>query len=175
MDKRPWTPKVAELTPPPTSGFRKKIVRLALRFGESKREDRTVIIMVIILANKPLYPWLWYFVISCHPNSDEGARYGCFVRSGYVHPATAAGTFRLAGYIGYEWSSRTSPTSSTLAYWFEFNATESRPSYGPYDRYNGLPLRCLLYIRGGCRSFAKNNSCTGRSCLRWADICPIRL
>ncbi len=175
VDKRPWTPKVAELTPPPTSGFRKKIVRLALRFGESKREDRTVIIIVIILANKPLYPWLWCFVISCHPNSDEGARHGYFVRSGIVDPTNTAGTFRHAGVIGYEWSSRTSPTSSTLAYWFEFNATESRPSYGPYDRYNGLPLRCLLYIRGGCRSFAKNNSCTGRSCLRWADICPIRL
>jgi hypothetical protein len=107
-----------------------------LRFGESKREDRTVIIMVIILANKPLYPWLWCFVISCHPNSDEGARYGYFVRSGIVDPTNTAGTFRHAGVIGYEWSSRTSPTSSTLAYWFEFNATESRPSYGPYDRYN---------------------------------------
>ena len=69
-----------------------------------------------------------------------------FVRNGHVYPGGTAGTFRLAGDVGYEWSSRTSPTSSTLAYWFEFIATESRPSFGPYDRHNGLPLRCLSTV-----------------------------
>lgn len=70
----------------------------------------------------------------------------CFVRSGYIYPAWPAGTFGLAGFFGYEWSSRTSPTSSSLSYWFEFSATESRPSYGPNNRYNGLPLRCLMFL-----------------------------
>ena len=66
------------------------------------------------------------------------------MRSGNVNLANTAGTFRNAGNIGYEWSSRTSPSSNTLAYWFEFNATESRPSWGPNNRYNGLPLRWFL-------------------------------
>ncbi len=69
-----------------------------------------------------------------------------FVRSGHISPADTVGTFRYAGVYGYEWSSRTSPTSSTLAYWFEFSATESRPSWGPYERYNGFPLRCLSTV-----------------------------
>ena len=74
-----------------------------------------------------------------------------FVRSGAVVLAYTAGTFRLAGLIGYEWSSRVSPSSNTLAYWFEFNATESRPSWGPNNRYNGLPLR--WFCRGGVPIF----------------------
>ena len=43
-----------EFTPPPTSGFREKIVRLALRFDKSKQKDRTIIITVIIHVNQPL-------------------------------------------------------------------------------------------------------------------------
>lgn len=93
-------------------------------------------------------------VISCHLNSVERCAVRIvFVRSGHVNPANTAGTFRNAGNIGYEWSSRTSPTSATLAYWFEFTATESRPSYGPNNRYNGLPLRCLLYAAVGADLF----------------------
>lgn len=90
-------------------------------------------------------------VISCHLNLDRlrGADY--FVRSGNVNLANTAGTFRNAGNIGYEWSSRTSPSNNTLAYWFEFNATESRPSWGPNNRYNGLPLR--WFCRGGVPIF----------------------
>lgn len=74
-----------------------------------------------------------------------------FVRSGVVDLTVSAGTLRNAGRFGYEWSSRTSPSNNTLAYWFEFNATESRPSWSPYDRYVGLPLR--WFCRGGVPIF----------------------
>ncbi len=62
------------------------------------------------------------------------------MRSGNINLPNTAGVFRYAGSIGFEWSSRAS--SSTLAYWLEFVDTESRPSWGPYDRFRGFPLRC---------------------------------
>ncbi len=95
-----------------------------------------------------------YGLASSVTGSADGVNYNIaaaplyFVRSGHINPSNSAGTFRSAGYLGYEWSSRTSPSSSTLAYWFEFNATESRPSWGPLNRYNGLPLRCLSTVLG---------------------------
>ena len=95
-----------------------------------------------------------YGLASSVTGSADGVNYNIaaaplyFVRSGYVHLAYTAGTFRLAGFLGYEWSSRVSPSSNTLAYWFEFLATESRPSWGPDARCAGLPLRCLSTVLG---------------------------
>lgn len=76
------------------------------------------------------------------------AKIPIFVRSGAFFLANAASTFRYAGHGSAWWSSRTSPTSATLAYWFEINNTGSRPSWGPYDRWYGYSLRCLSTVLG---------------------------
>lgn len=75
-----------------------------------------------------------------------GSYFTLFVRSGDIYLTITAGTFRGAGQYGYVWSSRTSPASSTLAYWFEFNATGVSPSSGPYNRWYAFPLRCLSTV-----------------------------
>jgi len=53
------------------------------------------------------------------------------------------------GYVGYDWS-RTSvaylSATSAYSYWFEFTASESRPSNGPFNRWYGIPVRCLVYV-----------------------------
>ncbi len=69
-----------------------------------------------------------------------------FVRSGYIHLSVTAGTFRYAGQLGFERSSRTSPTSGTLAYYLQVDVTIIYSSQGPYNRYYGFPLRCLSTI-----------------------------
>ncbi len=88
---------------------------------------------------------------------DDGVNYNIaaaplyFVRSGLVILPSTAGTFGYAGVDGYEWSSRaavyTSSTSAT-AYYLGFNASTVYPSYGPYERWRGRPLRCLSTVLG---------------------------
>jgi len=68
------------------------------------------------------------------------------VRSGVVDLPVSAGTFRLAGRYGYEWSSRTY-SASTHAYNLYFNASDVPSSH--YDnRSYGFPLRCLSTVLG---------------------------
>ena len=69
-----------------------------------------------------------------------------FVRSGYIHLANTAGTFRYAGNYGFYWSSRSAV--ATNAYYLNFNATGIDPSSGPVSRYIGIPLRCLSTVLG---------------------------
>ena len=68
-----------------------------------------------------------------------------FVRSGGVY--LYRGSLRYSGYIGYKWSRSAvaySSATSASSYWFEFTASESRPSHGPNDRWYGFPVRCLV-------------------------------
>ena len=72
-----------------------------------------------------------------------------FVRSARVNLTVSAGTLGYAGQYGYWWSSRAAAyTSSTSAnaYDLSFNATAVYPSYGPSNRWNGFPLRCLSTV-----------------------------
>ena len=74
-----------------------------------------------------------------------------FVRSGHVYPGGTAGTFRLAGDVGYEWSSRASSThwqggTYPCAYLLDFQVSVVSPSQGPYERWHGIPLRCLSTV-----------------------------
>ena len=77
-----------------------------------------------------------------------------FVRSGYVYlPGVSGATFRGAGIYGYDWSSRASSTRSDgaaipSAYYLDFNASTVHPSFGPYERWRGFPLRCLSTVLG---------------------------
>lgn len=73
------------------------------------------------------------------------------VRSGYVNVNLAI--LRNAGQNGYDWSSRAYSTTTNV-YNLKFDASTVNPSNNS-NRYNGFPLRCLVYIRGGCRSFGK--------------------
>ena len=66
-----------------------------------------------------------------------------FVRSGVVHPANSAGTFRNAGLNGNWWSSR-AYSSTTHAYHLHFN-TSVDASHDSH-RYAGFPLRCLSTV-----------------------------
>lgn len=84
--------------------------------------------------------------LRCLSVSEDG-----FVRSGRVALTVAAGNFGNAGNNGNYWSSRTSPSSASLSYNLNFNASGVNPSNGPTERWRGYSLRCL--IRGGCRSF----------------------
>ncbi len=74
------------------------------------------------------------------------------MRSGYIVPATAADTFKIAGKNGYNWSLRGSNTryddeSVPSAYNLAFY-TAVLPINGPNNRYNGYPLRCLSTVLG---------------------------
>lgn len=85
-----------------------------------------------------------------------------FVRSGSVYLPNTAGTFGYAGHSADYWSSRGSSTrydgvTTPSAYNLNFNATGVNPSNGPNNRYNGFPLRCLLFSAAGCRSFAEKS------------------
>ena len=69
-----------------------------------------------------------------------------FVRSGGIdlghsdlRSAGLDGTVRSRTSAGY-----TSPSAANN-YYFYINATESRASHGPYPRYFGFPVRCLVY------------------------------
>ena len=64
-----------------------------------------------------------------------------FVRSGYIRPDDTA-KFRVAGQIGYYWSSRANSTTNN-AYELYFDSSGVNPSYNFY-RYNGQSLRCLI-------------------------------
>ncbi len=69
-----------------------------------------------------------------------------FVRSGNV--ALNDGALRLFGVSGYDWSRSSvaySSATSATAYLLAFNAGTVYPSYGPYTRWLGLPVRCLVY------------------------------
>ena len=69
-----------------------------------------------------------------------------FVRSGLV--ALDVGSLRFSGLNGYDWSRSAVTygvgTWAANSYWFEFTASESRPSHGPDIRWYGLPVRCLV-------------------------------
>ena len=70
-----------------------------------------------------------------------------FVRSGVVAlPGVSGATFRGAGIYGYDWSSRGS--AATNAYSLAFHASTVHPSFGPYERWRGFPLRCLSTVLG---------------------------
>ena len=68
------------------------------------------------------------------------------VRSGYIGPINSAGTALGVGSNGYGWSRSavafSSPTSATV-YSLVFYATRVYPSNGPFNRWDGFPLRCL--------------------------------
>ncbi len=74
-----------------------------------------------------------------------------FVRSGLVYLLGVRGaTFRVAGNLGYDWSSRGSSVVAggaavPGAYRLEFN-TAVLPSYGPDERWRAFPLRCLSTV-----------------------------
>ena len=66
-----------------------------------------------------------------------------FVRGGWIYP-DYTDKFRVAGQNGYYWSSR-AYSSSDYAYYLYFNSSYVYPSgYYSRNRYNGLPLRCLI-------------------------------
>ncbi len=69
-----------------------------------------------------------------------------FVRSGWVF--LGFGSLRDSGNAGYDWSRTSvaySSATSANSYWFEFTASEYRPSLGPVHRWHGIPVRCLVY------------------------------
>ncbi len=68
-----------------------------------------------------------------------------FVRSGNVDLNN--GSLRFSGGVGYDWSRSAvaySSATSASSYWFDFNSSVSRPSTGPFNRYFGFPVRCLV-------------------------------
>ena len=70
------------------------------------------------------------------------------MRSGYI--TASLGFLRYTGTYGYNWSEmssskRYSEWNVLSAYGLYFNLSETNPSPNPYDRWNGLPLRCLKY------------------------------
>ena len=69
-----------------------------------------------------------------------------FVRSGLVY--LVYGSLRRFGFYGYDWSN-TSMTywsaTDTSAYSLNFSPSGIYPSDGPYDRWYGFPVRCLVY------------------------------
>ena len=71
-----------------------------------------------------------------------------FVRSGWI--SLIIGRLRAAGNGGFGWPSSavayTSVTSAT-AYYLGFYTTNVGPSDGPYHRWNGFPLRCLVPLK----------------------------
>ncbi len=68
------------------------------------------------------------------------------MRSGYVELPITAGTLRYAGARGYNRSSRSGDIAN--AYYLRFDATPVFPSFGPWERYAGFPLRCLSTVLG---------------------------
>ena len=77
-----------------------------------------------------------------------------FVRSGYVYlPSRNNSTLLGAGINSYDWSARASSTSASgattpSAYNLHFGPTGVYPSYGPWERHYGRPLRCLSTVLG---------------------------
>ena len=67
-----------------------------------------------------------------------------FVRSGLIE-LTVAGTLRIVGERGYGWSSR-AYSPNTFAYNLIFDANTVYPSRNTYNRYDGIPLRCLSTV-----------------------------
>ena len=69
-----------------------------------------------------------------------------FVRSGYVYLNN--GSLRYFGLSGYGWSRSSvaySSATSANAYHLDFNAGTVYPSFGPFNRWVGFPVRCLVY------------------------------
>ena len=69
-----------------------------------------------------------------------------FVRSGWVNLNNSA--LRNFGLVGYGWSRSSvaySSATSANAYYLLFNADTVYPSFGPFNRYYGFPVRCLVY------------------------------
>ncbi len=70
-----------------------------------------------------------------------------FVRSGYVE--MNRNTLRYFGIYGRMWS-QTAALYNTVnseinAYFLHFNVPDTAPSGGPYHRWEGFPVRCLVY------------------------------
>lgn len=95
------------------------------------------------------------------------------MRSGYVNlPGVSGATLRNAGLDGYGWSSRASSTRSDgaaipSAYNLNFGPSDVNPSNGPYERWNGRPLRCFVpaggadlfyYLRMASRAYRNSSS-----------------
>ncbi len=101
-----------------------------------------------------------YGLASSVTGSADGVNYNIaaaplyFVRSGNVYlPGISGATFRYAGRSGLWWSSRASSTNASgttmpSAYDLRFGPTVVSPSYGPWERWNGRPLRCLSTVLG---------------------------
>ncbi len=75
-----------------------------------------------------------------------------FVRSGYIHLAITAGTFRSAGSYGFDRSSQASSTRTDglaipSAYYLQIEPSAVKPSYTS-ARYYGISLRCLSTVLG---------------------------
>ncbi len=69
-----------------------------------------------------------------------------FVRSGNI--VLSAGELTLAGHYGRAWSNTAAgygPSSWDAAYYFIFDTWASYPSHGPNNRWDGFPVRCLVY------------------------------
>ena len=69
------------------------------------------------------------------------------VRSGVVY--VDYGSLRDFGRYGHDWSrsisTYSSPTSAN-AYLLYFNPSDVAPSLGPYNRWLGFPVRCLVIL-----------------------------
>ena len=69
-----------------------------------------------------------------------------FVRSGSV--TLDYGALRGYGESGWGWSRSAvayGSAASANAYPLYFNPSVVNPSYGPYNRWRGFPVRCLVY------------------------------
>lgn len=69
-----------------------------------------------------------------------------FVRSGY--PDIVNGVYRSGGVNGFDWSGAAMAYDGTLlatSHDFNFDLLETYPSDGPYPRFLGYPIRCLVY------------------------------
>ena len=68
-----------------------------------------------------------------------------FVRSGWIHLPSTAGTFSYAGAAGVWWSSYTY-SAATHAYDLYLQTTGVVNPSSPSTRYTGFPLRCLSTV-----------------------------
>ena len=77
-------------------------------------------------------------------------RSGSILLVGTNYNGSGAG-FRHAGIYGQDWSLRGTSTTmdGTMApssYYLFFGITEVESSWGPYERWNAFPLRCLSTV-----------------------------
>ncbi len=73
--------------------------------------------------------------------------YAYFVRSGYLHLSYKA--LKSLGSDGSAWSNTSKLYSTAFianAYVFGFNQAGTDPSSGPWERWLGRPVRCLVIL-----------------------------